>query len=57
MNYEMKKDIHASIRLGEDLYNPLQQEAERKYEGNMSLLIRMILKEHISKSEANKAEV
>jgi|GEM_PF-5485966 len=52
----MKKNIHASIRIGEDIYGPLQDEANIKYEGNMSLLIRMILKNYIEKKIKRKVE-
>lgn len=43
----MKKTLHASIRIEEELYTPLLKEAEEKYEGNMSFLIRLILKDYI----------
>ena len=43
----MAKNIHASVRLGHELYEPLRLEAEEKYEGNISLLIRMILREWV----------
>lgn len=45
----MKKTLHASVRIEQDLYTPLHKEAEEKYEGNMSLLIRRILKDYIKK--------
>ena len=49
--------MHKSIRISEDIYLPLQKEADNKYEGNMSLLIRMILKDYVRKTYRRRAEL
>ncbi len=45
----MKKALHTSVRIDKEIYDPLKNEADEKYEGNLSFLIRSILKEHIRK--------
>ena len=45
----MRKSLHASVRIDKEIYEPLKNEAEEKYEGNLSLLIRVILKDYIKK--------
>ena len=44
----MKKTLQSSVRIDEEMHIPLKKEAEEKYEGNLSLLIRRILKDYIS---------
>ena len=46
----MKKTLHASLRIEQELYSSLQEEANDKYEGNLSLLIRQILKDYIKRN-------
>lgn len=48
------KNRHASVRIEDKIYEPLRQEAEEKCEGNVSLLIRHILKTHIESREGAK---
>ncbi len=49
----MRKSLHASVRIDPEMRAPLKKEAEEKYEGNLSLLIRMILKDYIKKGCRN----
>jgi hypothetical protein len=53
----MVKNLHASLRIEKELYEPLQKEANDKYEGNMSLLIRLILKDYVKKQFNSKTAV
>ena len=49
----MKKTLHASLRIEQEVYRPLQKEADIKYEGNLSFLIRQILKDYIKRELNN----
>ena len=50
----MAKKKHASVRIDDDLYTPLKEEAGEKFEGNISLLIRKILRNYVENKDTLK---
>jgi hypothetical protein len=46
-----------SIRLDETLHMPLQEEADEYFEGNLSFLVRLVLRNHIKERKEKKNQI